>query len=554
MIDRFLRQAGSLPLAALIGLAACSGGGSDSGGYVPPPPAPPPVSSSEPEWQPGVFEAASRFKDRCEIPRSGVDLEGNPYPDEPGSTTIENFWLRSWTHETYLWNDEVPDEDPASYDSRLAYFDILRTTAVTPSGAPKDQFHFSEPTEQFLADRNAAPSAGYGARIRTYAARPPRDVRVLYTDPGTPASAVVDGQQQLVRGSRILEVDGVDLVWADTAAEIDTLLAGLYPDAVGEVHSFLVEDPGDPEPREIMLTAAAVSTVPVGRVEALDQPGGRVGYLLLNTFSPYSTEEALIDAMRELEAAAVDDLVLDLRYNGGGLLAIASQLSYMIAGPGYTSGRTFERLRFNDDAGAYNPVTGAFNDPTPFFATALGFSVADGTPLPRLDLRRVYVLATEATCSASESVINALRGVDFEVVLIGDTTCGKPYGFYPTDNCGETYYTIQFQGVNNKGFGDYPNGFTPRNSGAIYAESVPGCTAPDDLSADLGDPAEALLRAALDYRETGQCLGGMATASSRASSPASQTPSLAEGRPLPVLVDPMTVNRDMRLPNEGGRL
>jgi hypothetical protein len=57
-----------------------------------------------------------------------------------------------------------------------------------------------------------------------------------------------------------------------------------------------------------------------------------------------------------------------------------------------------------------------------------------------------------------------LRGIDVEVVQIGSPTCGKPYGFYPTDNCGTTYFTIQFQGVNNKGFGDFADGFIPTST------------------------------------------------------------------------------------------
>ena len=58
------------------------------------------------------------------------------------------------------------------------------------------------------------------------------------------------------------------------------------------------------------------------------------------------------------------------------------------------------------------------------------------------------------TCSASESIINGLRGVNVQVIQIGSTTCGKPYGFYPEDNCGTTYFSIQFKGVNAAGFGE----------------------------------------------------------------------------------------------------
>jgi hypothetical protein len=90
-------------------------------------------------------------------------------------------------------------------------------------------------------------------------------------------------------------------------------------------------------------------------------------------------------------------------------------------------------------------------------------------------------------------VINSLRGVDVQVDLIGGQTCGKPYGFTPVDNCGTTYFTIQFHSVNAKGFGDYADGFAPT------------CNVADDMAHALGDPAEGLLAAALSYRATNTC-------------------------------------------------
>jgi len=90
-------------------------------------------------------------------------------------------------------------------------------------------------------------------------------------------------------------------------------------------------------------------------------------------------------------------------------------------------------------------------------------------------------------------VINGLRGVDVKVDLVGGTTCGKPYGFTPVDNCGTTYFSIQFQSVNAKGFGDYADGFAPT------------CTVADDMTHALGDPAEGMLAAALSYRANNAC-------------------------------------------------
>lgn len=162
-------------------------------------------------------------------------------------------------------------------------------------------------------------------------------------------------------------------------------------------------------------------------------------------------------------------------------------------------------MRFNALAGNRNPVTGQANNPVPFYNTGLGFSLAQGTALPTLNLPRVFVLTTDATCSASEAVINGLRGVGVEVVQIGGRTCGKPYGFYPQDNCGETYYTIQFQGVNDAGFGDYADGFVPVNANTSNGVKIAGCSATDDLNTELGDSTEGLLRAAIGYATTGTC-------------------------------------------------
>ena len=497
-------------LASTSLLAACSGGGGGGGVSSPPttvtpPPPPPPPTSSSPTYTAGVYESAATFKDACQVVRTGVDIEGNPFPDQAGSTLEENFWLRSWTNETYLWPDEVPDRNPGEFNDRLSYFAILRTTATTPSGEDKDDFHFSEPTEEFLERRNSAASASYGVNYVSFSNNVPRDFRVRYTEPNSPASQVVNGEVNFQRGARILEVDGVDLVSATSQADVDTLNAGLFPATAGETHTFLVQDVGSNTPRSITLTSQNISTSPVNRTSTIDTPTGKVGYILFNTFSPFSSEEQIATAMADLKAEGVNDLILDLRYNGGGLLAVAGQLSYMIAGNAATAGKTFELLRFQDAAGNRNPVTGEINEPIPFYSTGLGFSLANGTPLESLDLPRVFILSTDRTCSASEAVINGLRGIDVEVVLIGATTCGKPFGFYPTDNCGETYYTIQFQGTNDKGFGDYTDGFAPQNTSSVFPIKLAGCTASDDYFNELGDPSERLLSRALSYRETGTC-------------------------------------------------
>ena len=140
-----------------------------------------------------------------------------------------------------------------------------------------------------------------------------------------------------------------------------------------------------------------------------------VGYLLFNDHIA-TAEPELIDAVNTLRAANVQDLVLDLRYNGGGYLDIASELAYMIAGSARDRRSDFERLVFNDKHPSTNPVTGQPLAPTPFHTTAQGFTCARGTALPTLNLNRVFVLTSDDTCSASESIINGLRGVGVEVI------------------------------------------------------------------------------------------------------------------------------------------
>ena len=89
---------------------------------------------------------------------------------------------------------------------------------------------------------------------------------------------------------------------------------------------------------------------------------------------------------------------------------MASELAYMIANTTLTSGRTFEKLVFNDKNPTRDPVTGEQLTPTPFHSTSQGFVGAAGRPLPTLNLDRVYIIAGPGTCSASESIINSLRG------------------------------------------------------------------------------------------------------------------------------------------------
>lgn len=417
--------------------------------------------------------------------RNGIGLASSDSLQGRCNAADEKSFLRSWIDETYLWYQDVRALPASTLDASrsatpLDYFAVLKSTGTTASGKPKDQFHFTYPTPVWERLSTQGIAWGYGFEVALVARTVPRRAVVAFAEPGTPAASAGIG-----RGAEILEVDGVDIVNGTDTARIN---AGLFPTEAGS-HTFRLRDRGASADRTVTLAAAQIVRDPVQNVRVLPAPNDRVGYLLFNDHVATSEGE-LVAAIRQLRDAGVTDLVLDIRYNGGGLLSIASELAYMVAGPGPTAGKTFERLLFNDR----NPFD--FSDAQSrvgFETTTRGYSTTAGQPLPTLNLSRVYVLASGDTCSASESIVNGLRGAGVTVVHVGGRTCGKPYGFYPEANCGTTYFAIQFQGVNHLGFGDYADGFAPT------------CTVADDFSRDLGDPLEDMLDTALGHRSSGTC-------------------------------------------------
>jgi len=366
---------------------------------------------------------------------------------------------------------------------------------------------------------------------------PPRAVYVRYVEPGSAAALA-----GIVRGMELTRADGIDVVNAGTSANVDTILEAMYPGAAGAAHQFRFVGAAT---IDVTLTSAVVTSDPVPIASTITTPLGRVGYLLFTSHIA-TAESRLINAVNSLRTAGIQDLVLDLRYNGGGYLSLASELAYMIAGPTQTAGKTFERLQFNSKHPVTDPVAGGAITPMPFLNTTQGFQGPSGVALPSLGLARVYVLTTDETCSASESIINGLKGAGVTVYQIGSTTCGKPYGFYPQDNCGTTYFSIQFRGVNNVGFGDYADGFSatriPLNADPA---NLPGCGASDDIARALGNPSEEMLRVALTYRETGTCTPILPLAAD--ATDRKQAASTVTGEGGPALVPPADPWRENRI-------
>jgi hypothetical protein len=466
---------------ALSALAACGGGGGGGGQVVGPGPNP-----GGGTFTPGVFAPRANFAGQC------------------SSTFNQKMFLRSWTNELYLWYNEVADEDPNLTPDVIDYFETkLKTLQTTPSGNAKDRFHFDIDTATWVALSQSGQSIGYGAEFVLFGdGRPPRNNAVGYVEPGTPAATA-----GVTRGMQIVSVNGVDFINDNTQAGVSTLAEAFSPSATGETFNFGFQPAGGGATVNIQLTSADITHTPVLITDTIVQGATKVGYILFNDHIATS-EAQLIDAITSLKADGVQDLVLDIRYNGGGFLDIANELAFMIAGPTPTTGQIFERLMFNNKNPTRDPISGQLLAPGTSFHTA-ALDVGDlgdpvpGTPLPHLDLNRVYVITGPNTCSASESIINGLRGVNVQVFLIGSTTCGKPYGFYPQDNCGTTYFSIQFQGVNAMGDGEYPDGFGANNQSGQLSIRLPGCSVADDFTHALGNPSEGRLAATLAFRASG---------------------------------------------------
>lgn len=383
------------------------------------------------------------------------------------TTTGEQQFIRAYLDEVYLWYREIRAVDASGYASLLKYFYALLVTTPDSNGLPKDQFSFVVNT----ADADAFSTGinlGYGVQWKIDAQGRQR-VTLISTD--SPAA-----DAGMSRGGQLVQI-------------LERNVASWYPNQAGAYARFLYRDSPASATREITLNARTVKENAVPLTTSVTTAAGKqAGYVLFNDHA-VGAQDKLITAMQTIQNQGLQELVIDLRYNSGGYLYIAQALASMVSGA-RANGRIFESLRYNDKRDAESRASAfAFSSTVQYGESTYPMGYA----LPALNLRRVYVLTSEETCSASESVINGLRGIDVEVVLIGTPTCGKPYGFTRKNNCGRAYFPIEFQGTNAKGFGDYSAGFAP------------SCSASDDLDHVLGQSTEGQLASALRHIDTGLC-------------------------------------------------
>lgn len=208
------------------------------------------------------------------------------------------------------------------------------------------------------------------------------------------------------------------------------------------------------------INSQAMYTNPVIKTQVEEINGHKIGYLVYSSFDAAYDDE-LFNVFKEFKSKGITDLILDLRYNGGGHVISANLIASCVAGAS-SQGKIFAQYRYNEER-----MKRDFNNKRPEEKFAYSNYDNLGTSLDAggLGLSRLYCLVTGNTASASELVINSLRGIDIDVILIGKTTDGKNVGMEYKDLQvnDETYRVvpISFQTYNAKGFSEYSQGFAP---------------------------------------------------------------------------------------------
>lgn len=388
-------------------------------------------------------------------------------------------WTRAYMGEHYLWAGLAPNPEPGGFDSLASYFSALLFTGG--ASVPADRWSYIADSASYSQYFEDGETLGYGVAVNGLERRLP--LRLRYVEAQSPAAA-----QGLVRGDVVLSVNGKSA--AELLASMD--FSALNASQVGELLTLQVDN--GTRVRHVTLAAAVYPLTPLPVSRVLSQASGsKVAYLVLKDFVTQA-ELPLLDAFETFRAAGASELILDLRYNGGGLISVTSLLASLVAGSAH-HGKVFTRLNFNARQSASNLDYR-------FDATQSGFA-------------RVLVLTGLRTCSASELLVNGLKPY-VEVVTLGGQTCGKPVGFVPVESCGSTISAVNFETLNARG------------EGAYYDGIAASCAVAEDFDKALGDPNETLTAAALGYLQNGRCpaLGVSPGTSARAAAVRSRSTSL----------------------------
>lgn len=423
------------------------------------------------------------------------DDPGGPDPDPNADVTVQDFMWKAmnlW----YFWQSDVPNLADDRFSTDQEYTNFLAATS-DPSDFFFDRLLFTDDRFSFLnsdytelTQNLAGISRSNGLEFGLFLFQDSDDLfgYVRYIIPNSDAST-----KDISRGELFTGVDGQTL-------NIDNyrdLLFGenvTYTLNMADIADGVISSNG----KSVELTKEeGLSENPVFIANTLDVNGQNVGYLMYNGFTN-EYDEDLNAAFGTFNSEGVSDLVLDLRYNGGGSVNTSRLLASMIYGT-FTD-QLYIKQRWNEKLlDVFDP-----EDLKDYFAA----TTSAGSPINTLNLSRVYVLVTNSSASASELVINGLNPY-IDVILIGETTRGKnEFSLTMVDDPGregapyiysssresqinpDNSWAIQplvGRNENSVGFSDYTAGFTP--SIELFEDL-------ENLGV-LGDPNEPLLARAL---------------------------------------------------------
>lgn len=391
-------------------------------------------------------------------PGNGTDTTGNNNTVDPVVDTA-----LAYTNDVYLWYNQIPatfkGNGIKSPDSLMIA--IRQYSHEAGYSSPVDRFSFAEKKVAF-DDVSSGVAQDFGLYARFLAGT--NQLYVLFVEKDGPA-----GKAGIQRGWQFVQVNGSTNI-DTTSSSINFLNTAIFNSTSS---SFVFKTP-DGRTVSTSLTVGTYQSHSVLADTVLSTSSGNVGYMAFNSFlgDSLDIDTNLKRVFQKFEQNSISDVVIDLRYNGGGYVYNSEKLANYLA-PSAANGQTMFTEQFNDKHTSWNE-TFKFNKTN------------------SLNLKRIFFIVSDETASASELLINNLKPF-MDVKLVGPAyhTYGKPVGFFNIP-VGDWYiFPVSFRSINNAGTSNYFNGFTidkPVNDG---------------VNRNWGDPSEYCLAAVLKYITTG---------------------------------------------------
>jgi C-terminal processing protease CtpA/Prc len=362
--------------------------------------------------------------------------------EQPEKKKTENEHIIEIFNEWYLWYDQLPDIDPEDYESIYDMVDALK--------ADIDRWSFAGSLSQLTALYEQGDYQGLGAGfIIDY----DNKIKITHVYSQSPL-----GRYGVERGWIVESVNGY------TIDELDQINKALSSEQ--EINFVFTDFQSQNHNLTVKKESFHLNTVMHQSI--ITENNATIGYLVFDSFLDTSAKE-LETAFTQFKNENITDLIIDLRYNGGGVNNIALMMIAMIGGS-KVAGQVITTTLHNDKKELYNSSETAQYD---------GIT---------LELDRVYFITTKSTASASELLMNSLDPF-MEVIQIGSNTHGKPTGMYlfPVEEYDLAVAPVSFKNTNAKGYGDYYNG--------LYADF----DAYDDLQYNWGNTNENMLKTAISH-------------------------------------------------------